>query len=314
MEMVFNEKSVSNEKLSVSKANELFSLFIKTYSKAVNSKYNISRTILTSVNINNLEISKGYYVFNWRNSTSVDIEERRVLLGLCQRQRETAPEFEDCQYVQLGDIDGKGLQISYECQVPLISIASDEKWKEHHLDCLLYDIETDEEKQVKIRNIFCEESLNEHKEWLCDESEKAVACISNSEELLQSLSNVFPSLVFHDNAIDQIRNTLNPVTIPTIAEKLYLLEKYFSEWDGNKFEREAFPRRFISPESKTTLSSFEIEHTFEWNGDNLLVSYHVRYTGGDIPGRIYVYPLHKEKKCLICSLYTKLPTVSDPKF
>lgn len=314
MEMVFNEMSVSKESLTSLDANTLFSFFLQTYSKAVGSDLGISRSIITPVDFNALEISAGYYVAAWRNSPTVDRDDKRRLLGICERQNISIPSTEDYQFVQYDDIIGKGFQMSHENQSPLLSIPSSENWKQNVIQCSLYDVENDKESQIALKNLYCDESLNTHKDWLKSEAKKEHSKIRTPDSFLSNIPTLFPSLVFHRNALAQIKGQVNPVNIPTILEKLLVLEKYFSNWDGGKFERSAFPPRFVSPESDETLSRFKIEHTFEWGNSSILVSYHIRYTGGDIPGRIYIYPQHDQKKCLVCSLHTKLPTVSDPKF
>ena len=314
MEMVFNEISVAKKNLTTLEANTLFSSFLKTYSKAVATDLGISRSIITPIDFNALEISSGYYVAAWRNSPTVDKDDKRRLLGICERQNVSVPSTEDYQFVQYDDSVGKGLQMAYENQSSLISIPSSENWKQNVIQALLCDVENETESQIPLKNIYSKESLDEHKDWLKFEKNKENSKIRTPDAFLSNIPTLFPSLVFHRNALTQIKSQVNPVNIPTILDKLLVLEKYFSDWDGGKFERSAFPPRFVSPESEETLSRFETEHTFEWDGSSVLVSYHVRYTGGDIPGRIYIFPLHDQKKCLVCSLHTKLPTVSDPKF
>ncbi len=314
MEMVFNEMSVSEEQLSTLDANKMFSSFLHTYSDALRTNLGLSRSITTPIDFNALEISSGYYIAQWRNSTLVDKDDKRRFLGICERQNISTPSTEDYQYIQHSDIIGKGFQIAYEKSRPLLSIPSTDTWKQHIIECLLYDVENEEEKEIVLKNIYCDESLKTHNEWIISETKKEYLKIRTPDEFLHSIPLLFPSLVFHHNALAQIKNQVNPVNIPTIVEKLLELEKYFAVWDGSKFERSVFPPRFISPESDETLSRFKTEHTFVWDGTQIVVSYHVRYTGGDIPGRIYIYPQHNQKKCLVCSLYTKLPTVSEPKF
>lgn len=121
-------------------------------------------------------------------------------------------------------------------------------------------------------------------------------------------------MVFHKTAINQIKNQLKGQHVKIVSRKLYELEQYFRTWDGIRFDLDAFPNRSVSPQSKETLKNYENQHTFIFeNGKRIIVSYHMRYTG-NIPGRIYFYPDFETKKALICSLTTKLPTVTDSKF
>lgn len=314
MDIVFNELSVTEERISERTINAAVSCFLEVYSKVIKRDISISRSLITSVDINSLTLSVGYSIAQWRNSSLVDRDEKRRLLGLCDRQRIVEPIHEDVQYVEFESKQGKGLQIAYEKQSPLISIPLEGKWKRHVLFCDLIDITFDERIPIEIKNIYCEESLNEHGTWIEGKIEKEYQAIKNSTDFLNMYSSLFPSLVFHTNALSQVKNQLSETSIQPLVKKLSVLERYFSSWNGEVFDRDAFPPRFISPESTETLSRFKNEHTFEMNGEMLLFSYHVRYTGGDVPGRIYIYPHKGQKKCYICSLYTKLPTVSDPKF
>lgn len=313
MQVVFNELSTSSKHLSIVEVNQLISAFVKTYTKVINTHPGIHRSIATPINLNDLELSPGYYLAQWRNDPTIDREEKRRFLGLCDRQTTTTPGLEDLLYVQFGDYVGMGLQIAYEQNSPVISFQSEDYWKHHEIGCTVCDLENEEESEISLINLASEESVIVHREWIEKTIQHEYAGVKTSAEFLAQYEILFPSLRFHRNALAQMKNQIRAVNIPTIVEKLLELEKYFSTWDGGKFDRTVFPPRFVSPESEETLTQFEDEHTFEWEGHRVLVSFHVRYTGGDIPGRIYIYPDHETKKCIIFSMNTKLPTVSDPK-
>ena len=313
MDIVFNELSTASKNLSVVEVNQLVSEFVKTYTKVINTYSGVRRSIATPINFNDLELSPGYYLAQWRNDPTIDREEKRRFLGLCDRQTTTAPSLEDLLYVQCGNCVGMGLQIAYEKNSPVISFQSEDYWMRHTIQCTVCDLENEEESEISVINFASEESINVHNEWIEDTIKHEYAGINTSTEFLAQYETLFPSLCFHRNALAQMRNQIRPVNIPTIVEKLLELEKYFSTWDGGKFDRSVFPPRFVSAESEATLTKFKDAHTFEWKGRRILVSFHVRYTGGNIPGRIYIDPDYETKKCIIFSMDTKLPTVSDPK-
>ena len=313
MQLVFNELSTSNKRLSVGEVNQLVSAFVKTYTKVINTHPGIHRSIATPVNFNDLELSPGYYLAQWRNNPTIDREEKRRFLGLCDRQNITSPGLEDLLYVQFGANLGLGLQIAYEKSSPVVSFQSEEHWMKHKIRCTVCDVENEEESETWLINLATADSVNVHNEWIEETIKHEYAEMKTSAEFLAQYENLFPSLCFHHNALAQMKSQIRPVNIPTIVEKLLVLEKYFSTWDGGRFDRSVFPPRFVSPESEETLTRFKDEHTYMWEGRSFLVSYHVRYTGGHIPGRIYIYPDHDTKKCIVFSLDTKLPTVSDPK-
>ena len=82
MQVVFNELSTSKKHLSVVDVNQLVSVFVKTYTKVINTHPGIHRSIATPINLNDLELSPGYYLAQWRNDPTVDREEKRRFLGL----------------------------------------------------------------------------------------------------------------------------------------------------------------------------------------------------------------------------------------
>lgn len=313
MQMVFNELSTSNNEVSLVEINCLISTFVKTYSEVLKTQSGIHRSIATPINFNDLELAPGYYLAQWRNAPTVDKDEKMRFLGICERQTITTPSFSDTLYVQhAGDV-GSGIQIAYEKNSPLISFRSNADWEKHSIQCELYDIESEEESRISLNNLSSVETVKENSEWIKGRIEEEYASVDTPTAFLSQYQKLFPSLCFHRDALDQMRTQINPVNVSTIVEKLLVLEKYFSNWDGGKFDRSVFPPRFVSPESEETLKRFKKEHTFVWSGRELLVSYHIRYTGGNIPGRIFVYPDHETRKCIVCSLDTKLPTVNDPK-
>lgn len=312
MQLVFNELSRSNNRLSVIETNKLISEFLHTYSAILKAHPSFSRCISTTINLNDLEICPGYYMAQWRNSNSVDREEKRRFLDICEKQHITLPSCDDF-YVEYSGMIGIGLQIAFENQSPLISFQSSPDWTKSTLDCQLYDLENDEQSEITLLNISSEDNIKAHNAIIEDSIKKEYVVVKTPQAFLMQYEELFPSLYFHPNALSQMKNQINPVSIPVIMEKLLVLENYFSKWDGKKFDLSAFPPRLISPESNETLTKFKDEHSFEWKGNKYIASLHMRYTGGQVPGRIYFYPDHKAKKGIVFSMYTKLPTVSNPK-
>lgn len=313
MQLVLNEMSVSEDPQKDETAEETFNTFLLTYSKLINRYHNISRSILSSVDINSLYIAPNYCVAQWRNS-KIDIELKRRFLGMCQHIQRVEPSEDEliCE-TEFGKFGG-GIQLAAENVAPLISFSFSDEWKEPKIPCRIYRMAYDDFLNGDfLYNFSTEGTISDNSEWLRSEFEKYIEDIKTPSQLMEKLPEAFPSLHFIENATNQIACDVTTVTVPIIAERLFQLEKYFSAWDGEIFQPEIFPPRTISPESKKTLKDYKKEHTFLYDGQEILVSYHMRYTGGNIPGRIYFYPDHVTKKCVICSLTTKLPTVTEPK-
>lgn len=313
MQLVLNELSVSETPQNAHDAEKIFNTFLSTYSALIGKYHNISRSIISPVDFNSLYIAPNYCVAQWRNS-NIDPDLRRRFLGLCEHIKQTNPSEDELICETTSGKAGKGIQLASEYVTPLISFSFSEDWKLPQIPCNIYHVEDENiEEGVFLYNFSTNETIIDNNEWLQTELQKSISEIKTPAKLLENLQDLFPSLYFIDYAKRQIAYDLTAVTVPIVVEKLSKLEEYFSTWDGNIFEPQILPPRTISPESKETLTRFKKEHTFLYNEQEILVSYHMRYTGGNIPGRIYFFPDHKTKKGIVCSLTTKLPTVKNPK-
>ena len=309
MQLVFNELSLSQKAINKQELDRVCKMFLETYSSILREFPFVSRGIFTSVDINSIELYPGYYFSQWRNSKGLDPDDKRRILGLCERQNIVLPSTDDCIYVECNGKSGQGLLIAYEQDNPIVSFAFVDTWKTSPLSCTVCDLEKNEENSFELINFHDQSQIIEYGTYFEKSQSIETSKIQTPTDFLSEYKELFPSLIFHENALTQINSQIAPAIIPIIVRKLMKLERYFSGWDGGVFDTEKFPSRFISPESKQTLERFKAEHTYKWNKKDIIVSYHVRYTGGDVPGRIYVYPDHFEKKGIICSLHTKLPTV-----
>ena len=180
------------------------------------------------------------------------------------------------------------------------------------IPCQYYSLKEDHTFSVSVYNLSNEKQLQEYSGQISQIRKRDFSGINTPQQLLERLDVLFPSLIFHQVALNQLEGQVQVCHVGTLCNKLMSLERYFSKWDGERFEEEAFPSKSVSTQSKQTLERFRKEHTFEFPEGQVLVSYHMRYTG-NIPGRIYFHPANKLKKAYICSLTTKLPTVSEPK-
>lgn len=312
MNLVFNELSIRDIPKNKERGAQNFEGFIKTYSKAIQDEVGMSRDIITSVDLNTIELAENYYVAEWRNQQGVDKDVQRIFKRMCDRQR-----YED-------DIDaeselscdegiGTGLFIAYQDDTFLISVKNNPYWNQYIIECNFYELESDTSSKVFIRNISSVDSITENLSDIVERTKSELNECVSVEDLLLCVEKHYPSLMFHKTALKQIENQLERKHIPVVCRKLYDLEKYFSTWDGGVFDESRFPNRNVSVESKETLRQFKEAHEYVFDdGKVVLVSYHMRYTG-NVPGRIYFYPDSELKKGRICSLTTKLPTVKNPK-
>lgn len=310
MQLVLNELSVSLDSKDYFKVNSVMDTFLTVYSQLVKSNPNL-RTIISSIDINQLEITPGYFVSQWRNS-SIEKDLKRRFLGLLDKIQIEFPSEDEIVCNTVDNLHSNGIQLAMEADNPMISFSFLNRWMLSQIECMVYRSDDDSITKEYLRNFSTSENVQQNRAWLLTRHNQELSEIKTPIQLIEKMSLVFPSLHFTEIALRQIRRELTPVTIPIVTEKLFQLESYFSNWDGQLFDSEAFPSRTVSPQSQETLKRFKKEHTFFYNHQEIIVSYHMRYTGG-IPGRIYFYPDHSLRTCIICSLTTKLPTVSDPK-
>lgn len=309
MQMILNELSLCKEELHHREAVKILEQFIDTYSKAVKGSNGFERTILTSIDLNSLELAKGYYVSQWRNNTQ-DKDMLRRFVNMCDRQ-EVLEFNQDEAELTCEKGNGKGLLAAYENESFCISFVSDPYWDMFEIPCRYYSLKEDQTFSVSVYNLSNEVQFEEYSNKISEIREREISGINTPHQLLEHLHELFPSLIFHQVAIDQLKGQVQVCHVGALCNKLMSLERYFSKWDGERFEEEAFPSKSVSTQSKQTLERFRKEHTFQFPEEQVLVSYHMRYTG-NIPGRIYFHPANKLKKAYICSLTTKLPTVSEP--
>lgn len=309
MYLVFNEVSLLDAPTDLNIAKDNFETFIKTYSYAMKSNIGFVRTLHTSEDLNSLAISGNYYAQQWRNDNKTDMDLRRAFKRMCDLQSITKSQSNDTEIVCSG-YKGEGFLYAYENDYTLISVGNN-MWNKYNLDCICVSL-CDDDVQLTLRNLYDEKSIKDNYEDLLKQKNMVFNRCNNRDDFLSNLSIWFPNLIFHKVAISQIKTQVENQHFPIILNKLSKLENYFSSWDGKKFDESKFPPGEVTPESNETLKKFEKQHTFDYDGRKLLVSYHMRYTG-NIAGRIYFYPDNGSCKGIICSLTTKLPTVSYPK-
>jgi hypothetical protein len=312
MRIVFNEVSVSNIHIEPRDVFSAVETFIETYSRFIKISSIISRTIITPVDINTLQLTSNCCIAQWRNSPNVDKDLSIRFKGMCDRQSIEDILADDIE-VSHNDIIGKGFQIAYENDLPLLSFRFDDRWTSAKIECAICSL-SEEIFTCSIVNYSDIASVEIHENWLNNRISREKLDYDTPEQIIVNIERLFPSLAFSDVAISQLKSEIQTVHIPMLVDRLFKLEDYFSKWDGTIFNDGVFPRRLVSPESKETIDTYRNEYTFEFESEILLVSHHMRYTGeGRLQGRIYFVPHSLKKKCIIYSLHTKLPTVLYPK-
>lgn len=130
--------------------------------------------------------------------------------------------------------------------------------------------------------------------------------ILSGRDILQGAEQLFPNLVFCENAVRGCQKNVGVSEAGQVYKRLLELQRV-AEGMETVFHKNLLTR--ATPESEVTLQRFSDEHTFQLpNGKIQIFSWHVRYTGG-YAGRIFFYPVPEEKRIYIGHIGHKLPTV-----
>lgn len=301
MNLVFNELALQNMPADNKKAAEIMSNFVTCYSRIVNRDSRFSRDILSSKNLNEINLNDCLPVAKWRNNVDKDIA--NAFRGLCQRQIFLVMPDDEAE-LECEQGKGEGLLCAYINGDIAISLESDSFWKSFLIGATFIDKADCSKEAVQVANITNEHQISENFDYIQSRFRYAAQKIQTPKDLLSNLNQQFPGLILHNKAIDQLKTQVQPQHVSAIINKLCELNEYFCAWTEGSFDPNGFKTK-ISPQSQSALEKRRKEHTFSFEGNDILVSYHLRYTG-NIAGRIYFHPLLESKKGLVCSLTTKL--------
>lgn len=151
MQMILNELSLCTGAVHRSEAVHKLEQFINTYNEAVKSANGFERAILTSVDLNALELTKGFYVSQWRNSTQ-DRDMCRRFANMCDRQ-EVLEFNQDETELTCEKGSGKGLLAAYENEAFCISFVFDPFWDKFEIPCDYYSLEEDQTFSARVYNL-----------------------------------------------------------------------------------------------------------------------------------------------------------------
>lgn len=270
----------------------------------------ITNNLLTTQDFATIMLNDSYGFSVWRNQ-DVDRDLKRKFLSICERQQIIKEEINDEMEVRYIDYIDGALQIAFTKDYALLSFETNEVWKRDELDISINFIDETAEQHCCLKNFYNEGSIGNNLWIQTLPSFVFTDKYPTIKSLLDDLDNALPNLIFHKTALKQLENEIQLSWYYSLANRLHELDEYCFSIEDNDFEKSHFPPRTISSESTETLKQFENKYTFEYKGQRYLIKYHLRYTGNS-QGRIYFVPI-EDKKCIVYSLTTKLPTVSYPK-
>ncbi|MCI8664395.1 MAG: hypothetical protein HFG69_14305 [Hungatella sp.] len=208
------------------------------------------------------------------------------------------------------EYSSKGCLLAYEMEGVAISFLSSEYWKAPEIEGIYIELSDDgglKQCQVNIPNVSYKENVKIFKKYYEQKKEeRRYADILSGQDILQGADQLFPNLVFCENAIRGCHKNVGVSEAGQVYKRLLELQRAAEKME-TMFDKNLLTK--ATPESEVTLQRFPNEHTFQLpNGKIQMFSWHVRYTGG-YAGRIFFYPVPKEKSIYIGHIGHKLPTV-----
>jgi len=202
-------------------------------------------------------------------------------------------------YYKENECFGLGAASDFLLDTASISFLSSTDWNTPKITISAnYLTETElEEKIIDVKNIASEEHIKLHSAFF---KNKVKFSISSGRELFLKKEQLFPKLVFVGNTKKQINDlSIKHPNYNQVVEILFLLQEYFSNWNGNFDERKIVSRFEIAAfENEETLKHYSAERTFNLNSQRKeIFQAHVKMKLNQ--WRIHFFPDTESLKCYI---------------
>lgn len=311
MFLIVNDKSINcNGDNTLCK--QIIEKFIKTFAQ-LTSEYGdkINKSLISTVSLNDIMLNDKYGFKIWRNQ-NVDKDLKSKFLSMCDRENiitiDTNADFE----ISIGNYRDGALLEAYNNEYALLSFATSETWEKSFLKIRVDYVDDRPFENDDLKN-FYNLLTSEDIDWINNlPSYDFIKNYPTPQILLENLQDVFPHLFFHDKAQKQLAKEVQQGCYAALLGKLLQLNSVCEKMIDGNLDISCFAPRTLSHESRETLKQYGEKHySFTYNGKEYNVEYHLRYTG-NVAGRIYFARTNSDK-CIIYSLTSKLPTVSEPK-
>lgn len=313
MQMILNELSARFPVESVESGKQLMNQFLETCFEIKKVIHNDS--ILLDQDYRSFELAPGYRIEQWRNDSTVDVENKRMFRALLNKSviynsHEFEKEWNFCTEFEHENYISRGCLLVYEMDGVAVSFLSNEHWKIPEIEGNYTELTDDgelEQMQVKIPNVSFPCNIKVFKDYYANKcKELRYTEIRCGQNILECAANVFPNLIFCENAVQGCKKNVGVSEAGQVYKRLLELQRA-AEGMEQKFDKNVLPK--ATPESEATLERFSDEHTFRLpDGQARLFSWHTRYTGG-YAGRIFFLPVVEKKIIYIGHVGHKLPTV-----
>ncbi|MBD2559569.1 MULTISPECIES: hypothetical protein [Nostoc] len=286
LEIVFNELSLHTYASDITTARQLMTEFINTI-LSIKPPSGSKRKLYTKSDFNYLELALDYRVVQWRNDPDVDLEARRFLKTL-----------QDKNDLPLADILDPGIEVSYQGQQAIglyyafvfnslaVSLKSEPQWDCSSLQLQVITVDEEEQEEpliIRYENVLhasCSNHVQEHYDWIDGFQERIRQGVSDGLDLWNRRGELFPSLVFCESVSKQIQSLGNGSSmLRQIVRKLFELENGCKTWTDGDFNLDILASK-ATPESDSRLQKLEDKLIFKCPDDVYrLFSLHLRMTG-----------------------------------
>lgn len=314
MQLVVNDLSARFPCQDIRRGQEMMEKFIETYYLVKNVVDNDS--LILDQDYCSFELAPDYRFEQWLNDGKIDIELKRKFRRMLNHSNTfDSEEFEQEHQWRLeaefycGELVSRSCQLAYEMQGALISFLSEPYW-ENEIVQGIYTYLDGLGELISEAALIPNVSQKKNAAAFCKRQEQDRALrqrknIRSGMDIFICRDEMFPNLVFCNNALRQLQNEIGGTEAWQVFRRLVELQAVASRMNG-KFDCGQLTH--ATPETPTTLQMFEEEHKIMLpNGVKQVFSWHVRFTGG-YGGRIFFEPVPQESVIYIGHIGKKLPT------
>ncbi|MEA5532056.1 hypothetical protein VB638_21185 [Dolichospermum sp. UHCC 0684] len=310
LEIVFNELCLQTSSTDINTARQLMTDFINTI-LAIKTPSSCKKKLRTQSNFNNLQLAPNYLLVQWRNDQDVDIDARRLIRSLQDKNDPPLPDIADPEIqVTYQGQNTIGIYYAYVNNSLSISLQSEPQWDTSILEVEVIRINEDEEDPLIITNDIvkhasCITHGREHTDWL---EEGFKINIENGNEIWDRKEELFPNLEFCDNVSKQLKNIqYRQLELAPVYKTLIELQKCCQNWKSGGFSVTGYPLD-ESGESEPTLNKYGQERLFTCpDNEERFFERHIKLRSCN--WRIHFFPL-QPGKVIIGYVGRHLPTVN----
>ncbi len=307
LEIVFNELSLRMPAANVQTARQWMSEFINTV-LAVKPPPGVKRKLRAKSNFSYSLLAPDYRIVQWRNDPNVDLEARRFLKTLQDKNDPPLPDIADPGIeVRYQGEQAIGIEYAFVFNALAVSLRAEPCWDYSRLELEVRRLDENEDlidERLEIFHVSCSNHVQEHTDWI---NNRIRARVRDGLELWNRKDELFPNLIFCEVVGEQVQSLRaeNPM-LRLVKNRLSELEDYCKIWTDEAFEPKSL--RNVSPESQVTLQNpkYSKERTFLCpDGKQRVFSWHAKLSLG---WRIYFFP-NEQRKMIIGYVGCHLRTV-----